>query len=76
MAQEFRGKGANVALAPGLGIARVPTGGRVFEYLCGEDPLFCSQMAIAAVTGLFPDVKNYDFSVNMDNELEILLDKP
>lgn len=38
MAMEFKQKGANIALLPGIGIARVPTAGRNFEYLCGEDP--------------------------------------
>jgi beta-glucosidase len=44
MAEEFRIKGANMQLAPGLGIARAPTGGRIFEYICGEEPRLCSQL--------------------------------
>ncbi|RYH32258.1 glycosyl hydrolase [archaeon] len=51
MAQEFKMKGANMALGPGLGIARVPTAGRNFEYLCGEDPYFCSVLADKAIRG-------------------------
>jgi beta-glucosidase len=35
MGAEFRGKGANVQLGPGMCIARVPTNGRNFEYLSG-----------------------------------------
>ena len=38
MGKEFRLKGANVALAPGVNLARVPRAGRNFEYLAGEDP--------------------------------------
>lgn len=38
MGEEFRGKGANVQLGPGLCLARVPQCGRNFEYLSGEDP--------------------------------------
>jgi beta-glucosidase-like glycosyl hydrolase len=38
IAEEFVLKGANMQLSPGLGLARVPTAGRNFEYLCGEDP--------------------------------------
>jgi len=49
MAEEFRDKGANVQLGVGLNIARVPKNGRNFEYLCGEDPVFCSQMGVACL---------------------------
>jgi beta-glucosidase len=52
MATEFKGKGANVALAPGIGLARVPTAGRNFEYLCGEDPYFGSKIVTQVVQGL------------------------
>ena len=38
MGQEFHGKGANLALAPGLDVERIPVGGRNFEYLSAEDP--------------------------------------
>lgn len=38
LAEEFYGKGANIFLGPGLNLARVPTNGRNFEYLSGEDP--------------------------------------
>lgn len=61
--QEFKMKGANMALAPGssdittlvlpillirqyagIGLARVPTAGRNFEYLCGEDPILGAKL--------------------------------
>lgn len=52
MAEEFRGKGADMALAPGIGIARVPNAGRNFEYLCGEDPTLGSKLVKNVVKGL------------------------
>ena len=56
MAKEFSGKGANIMLAPGIGIARVPTGGRIFEYLCGEDPYLGSEFAYQSVIGSFSTI--------------------
>ena len=50
--KEFRGKGANVALGPGLNVARFPRGGRNFEYLSGEDPTLGATLAAAAVSGI------------------------
>ena len=41
---EFKKKGANMALAPGIGLARVPNAGRNFEYICGEDPFLGAQL--------------------------------
>lgn len=38
MAEEFKGKGANVLLGPGLNLQRIPKNGRNFEYLSGADP--------------------------------------
>jgi beta-glucosidase len=52
MAKEFHKKGANVHLGPGLGIARAPTGGRIFEYLCGEEPRLCSQLVGPLIRGM------------------------
>lgn len=52
MAVEFVKKGSNMQLAPGLGIARVPTAGRNFEYLCGEDPVLGSLLAHEVVKGI------------------------
>ena len=52
MALEFKNKGANVALSPGIGIARVPTAGRNFEYLCGEDPYLGSSLVKGVIKGI------------------------
>ena len=52
MATEFKQKGANVQLAPGIGIARVPTAGRNFEYLSGEDPVLGATLVGPAVRGI------------------------
>lgn len=70
MAEEFGDKGANMALAPGLGMARVPTAGRNFEYLSGEDPILGAVMAKSSVKG-FQDhgiIANAKHWVN--NEIE------
>ena len=48
---EHKIKGANVLLAPGVNIARIPMCGRLFEYL-GEDPFLAAQMAVAIVGGI------------------------
>ena len=47
-AVEQRGKGMHVMLGPGVNLARVPQGGRNFEYM-GEDPVLASRMVAAAV---------------------------
>jgi len=47
--REFRGKGANVILGPGINVHRTPYGGRNFEYLSGEDPYLGSRLAAAYV---------------------------
>jgi len=52
MGQEFIGKGANVQLGPGMNLARIPQGGRNFEYLSGADPYLGSQLAPAAIKGI------------------------
>jgi beta-glucosidase len=52
MGAEFKAKGANIALGPGIGIARVPQAGRNFEYLCGEDPILGASMATSVVKGI------------------------
>jgi beta-glucosidase len=44
MGAEFRAKGANVQLGPGVCVARVPVGGRNFEYISGEDPYLGAQV--------------------------------
>lgn len=48
---EQRGKGMQVMLGPGVNLARVPVGGRNFEYL-GEDPVLAGRMAAAEVRGI------------------------
>ena len=52
MAAEFRIKGANMQLAPGIGLARVPNAGRNFEYLCGEDPILGATLVKPVVKGI------------------------
>eukprot|EP00992_Anisonema_acinus_P003657 TRINITY_DN1358_c0_g1_i1.p1 TRINITY_DN1358_c0_g1~~TRINITY_DN1358_c0_g1_i1.p1 ORF type:complete len:658 (-),score=111.17 TRINITY_DN1358_c0_g1_i1:45-2018(-) len=52
MAKEFRAKGANVLLGPGVNIARVPQNGRNFEYSSGEDPYLGYHMIYNAVRGI------------------------
>ena len=37
--KEFKGKGANMILGPGLNLLRTPLNGRTFEYISGEDPI-------------------------------------
>lgn len=65
MAREFRVKGANVFLGPGVNVARVPTNGRNFEYLSGEDAFLGEEMTsqyvrgIQSVEGLMATVKHY-----------------
>ena len=52
MAAEFRGKGADALLGPGVNVLRVPWNGRSFEYLSGEDPFLGRSMAGAVVAGI------------------------
>ena len=52
MGREFVGKGANVQLAPGLNVARVPRNGRNFEYLSGEDPYLGAELVGPVVQGI------------------------
>lgn len=51
MATEQRGQGNNVMLGPGVCLARVPVGGRNFEYL-GEDPVLASALTEAEIIGI------------------------
>lgn len=51
LAQEQRGKGMNVMLGPGVNLARVPQGGRNFEYM-GEDPVLASELSAAEIEGI------------------------
>lgn len=52
MGIEFRGKGANVQLGPGMNVARVPTNGRNFEYASGEDPFLGVNIVPAVIKGI------------------------
>ena len=52
LGEEFRSKGANVILGPGVNIARVARNGRNAEYLTGEEPLLGARLAAAYVRGV------------------------
>jgi beta-glucosidase len=49
LGSEFFAKGANVMLGPGLNVARVPTNGRNFEYMSGEDPFLGASLVPAVI---------------------------
>jgi beta-glucosidase len=66
-AAEFRAKGANVVLGPGLNVHRVARGGRNAEYLSGEDPVLGAQLASSYVaafhaSGIMTVAKHYGFN--------------
>jgi len=50
--QEFREKGANVILGPGVQVQRVARCGRSFEYFSGDDPYLGSELTRAYVKGV------------------------
>ena len=52
MAKEFRDKGANVLLGPGVNVARIPSDGRNFEYISGEDPTLGAKLVAAEIRGI------------------------
>ena len=52
MGAEFRAKGANVQLGPGVCVARVPQNGRNFEYVSGEDPFLGYTLVQPLVEGI------------------------
>jgi len=67
IAREFRGKGSNVILGPGVNVHRTARGGRNFEYLSGEDPYLGSRLASAYVRavqslGVMATVKHFAFN--------------
>jgi len=73
---EFREKGASVALSVAVNIHRVPTGGRNFEYLSGEDPYLGEHQAAAYVRGLqsqglVANVKHYAFNNQEENRMRV-----
>lgn len=62
-ARDWRSRGLQIMLAPGVNIYRSPRGARNFEYF-GEDPLLTSEMAGAFVAsvqrgGVLPVVKHF-----------------
>jgi len=60
MGEEFRGKGADVQLGPGLCVARVPVNGRNFEYASGEDPFLGATM----VSHIVPAIQKHGVMAN------------
>jgi beta-glucosidase len=69
---EQRIKGTNVHLGPDVNIARVPTGGRIFEMLGGEDPYLAARMVVPYVkgvqsAGVLANAKHY---INNDQEAD------
>mmetsp|Transcript_157640 Transcript_157640/g.502236 ORF Transcript_157640/g.502236 Transcript_157640/m.502236 type:complete len:506 (+) Transcript_157640:92-1609(+) len=52
LGKEFKIKGANVILGPGLNVHRVALGGRNGEYVSGESPYFGARMAKPYVKGV------------------------
>ena len=52
MGKEFSGKGANVQFGPGANLARLPNGGRSFEYISGEDPFLGFTLIQPVVKGI------------------------
>lgn len=46
-----RARGFHIWYGPGADMYRVPVGGRNSEYLCGEDPLLGSRLAVAQIRG-------------------------
>eukprot|EP00397_Hematodinium_sp_SG-2012_P015306 GEMP01015583.1.p1 GENE.GEMP01015583.1~~GEMP01015583.1.p1 ORF type:complete len:705 (+),score=133.76 GEMP01015583.1:63-2177(+) len=76
LANEFRGKGANCILGPGVNVHRVPVGGRNWEYITGEEPLFGAVMAEAYVVGaqsqdIFTVPKHYIFNNQEKDRQEV-----
>ena len=49
---EFAGKGANCIFGPAVNIARLPNGGRSFEYLSGEDPFLGYTLVQPMIRGI------------------------
>jgi len=50
--EEFKAKGANIALGPAVNVHRTPFGGRNAEFLSGEDPTIGRLLAPEYVKGL------------------------
>lgn len=76
MGREFKGKGANVYLGPGVCVQRVPKGGRTFEYLSGEDPYLGAQLVAPLLDGvqgqgLIATTKHYILNSQESNRMGI-----
>eukprot|EP00052_Salpingoeca_macrocollata_P030898 m.321336 g.321336 ORF g.321336 m.321336 type:complete len:671 (+) comp25271_c0_seq1:62-2074(+) len=52
LGEEFRGKGANIYLGPVVSVIRVPTGGRNWETIAGEDPYLSGQLSAPLIQGV------------------------
>jgi len=52
MGEEFLAKGAHVQLGPGVNVQRIPTNGRNFEYLSGEDPVVGAKLVGSVIKGI------------------------
>jgi len=76
VAAEFKAKGANVMLGPGVNIARIPQCGRNFEYLSGEDPYLGARLVENMIRGIqsegiIASVKHY-INNNQENDRDRL----
>ncbi|CAE7256898.1 bglM [Symbiodinium natans] len=72
LATEFRGKGANAMLGPGLNVNRIARGGRNFEYLPGEDPFLGATLTRSFIfhlqrKGVMAVLKHFGFNEQETN---------
>ena len=51
LGEQARARGVHVLYGPGVNLARVPVGGRLFEHL-GEDPYLAGELAVPYVRGV------------------------
>lgn len=51
MGQEFKGKGANIALGPMMNMGRIPQGGQNWEGF-GADPFLSGEAAFETILGM------------------------
>jgi beta-glucosidase len=70
MAKEFKAKGKNQILGPGVNLARLPQVGRLDEYIPGEDPVLGAELVKEVVQGALDEhvmtcIKHF---VNNDQE--------
>lgn len=52
MGQEFKAKGASIALGPGVNVNRVAANGRNAEYISGEDTYLATKLVVEFVEGM------------------------